>query len=209
MIIIGNAIKECTDLAEQFGVPIVIEDLDFSKKKRALDKTFPEQTRILSALSYNKIKQGFVSRCARQGIELIKVNPAYTSQLGGIKYEQRFGLSRHHSAAMVIARRGMGFKESTPKRILKVSNGSIFLLHPQELMNVRAGRFGKTVVDIFNRALKARGGSVFDTDTMLAVLTGNGISVERLSGMLYHHVQKAPDYLALLTNLRIEQKLAA
>ena len=77
-------------------------------------------------------------------------------------------------------------------------------------MNVRAGRFGKTVVDIFNRALKARGGSVLDTDTMLAVLTENGISVDRLSGMLYHHVQKVPDeYLALLTNLRIEQKLAA
>ena len=36
--IIGNAVKACTDLAEKYGVPVVIEDLDFTKKKRALDK---------------------------------------------------------------------------------------------------------------------------------------------------------------------------
>lgn len=205
--IIGNAVKECTDLAERFGVPVIIEDLDFSKKKRALDKAFPKQARMLSALAYNKLKQSFISRCARLGIELVKVNPAYTSQLGGIKYEQRFGLSRHHSAAMVIARRGLGFKESCPKRIININNGSIRLLHSQDLMNVRAGKFGKTVVDRFNRALKAHGGYVLDTDTMFNALAENGISVERLSGMLYHHVQKTPDkdYLALLTKLRIEQ----
>ncbi|WP_252724228.1 hypothetical protein, partial [Vibrio hepatarius] len=37
--------------ALRHGVPIVIEELDVSKKKRALDKSFPNQARMLSTLA--------------------------------------------------------------------------------------------------------------------------------------------------------------
>jgi hypothetical protein len=36
--------------------------------------------------------------------------------MGKVKYMGRYGLSVHESAALVIARRGMGFKERLPKR---------------------------------------------------------------------------------------------
>ncbi|MEZ9903920.1 IS200/IS605 family accessory protein TnpB-related protein [Vibrio breoganii] len=207
--IIGNAVKKCTEIALENGVPVVIEDLDFTKKKRALDKTFPEQARMLSALAYGKIKQCFISRCARFGIELIKVNPAYTSQLGEYKYQDRYGLSRHHAAAMVIARRGLGFKESSPSKVFQFNNGSVRLHCAQDLMRIGKDKFGKTIIDAKNRAMKARDGYVLDTDNVVLVLAENTISVKRLSFMLNRHDQGCGrnQYLPLLTKLRIEQEL--
>ena len=39
------------------------------------------------------------------GIELISVNPAYTSQIGHHKFMKKYGISSHESAALVIGRR--------------------------------------------------------------------------------------------------------
>jgi hypothetical protein len=43
------------------------------------------------------------------------VNPAYTSQMGHMKFMKRYGLSSHGSAALVIGRRGLGLKIEKPK----------------------------------------------------------------------------------------------
>ena len=208
--IIGNAVKACTELALKNGVPIVIEDLDFTKKKRALDKTFPAQARMLSALAYGKIKQCFISRCARFGIELIKVNPAYSSQLGELKYQDRYGLSRHHAAALVIARRGLGIKESSPKTLFQFNNGLVRLHYSQDLMSGGRDKLGKTIIDAKNRAMKARDGYVLDAGNVLTALAANTISVKRLSAMLNRHDQRCggKQFQPLLTKLRIEQKLS-
>ena len=42
---------------------------------------------------------------------MIEVQPAFTSILGALKYQDMFSLSIHNAAAMVIGRRGMGLKE--------------------------------------------------------------------------------------------------
>ena len=47
------------------------------------------------------------------------VNPAYTSQMGKVKYMSRYGLSIHEAASLVIGRRGMGYKEKMPASYLK------------------------------------------------------------------------------------------
>ncbi|HEY8488843.1 MAG TPA: transposase, partial [Thermaerobacter sp.] len=52
-----------------------------------------------------------VSRAAREGVEVIEVNPAYTSVIGKIKFMARYGLSPHGAAAVAIARRGLKFGE--------------------------------------------------------------------------------------------------
>jgi hypothetical protein len=44
-------------------------------------------------------------------VELVEVNPAFTSILGELKYEKMYSLNRHDAAALVIARRGMGIRE--------------------------------------------------------------------------------------------------
>jgi hypothetical protein len=58
------------------------------------------------------------SKCARKGIKLKKINPAYTSIIGIYKYSNRDNLSYAHnanskdlSAALVIGRRGLGLYE--------------------------------------------------------------------------------------------------
>ena len=54
------------------------------------------------------------SRAEKMGVAVFEVNPAYTSQIGKMKYMKRFGISIHEAASFVIARRAMGFKEKLP-----------------------------------------------------------------------------------------------
>lgn len=120
--IIFHAVKKITQYANSKGKSIVIEDLDFSKKRAMLSKN--ENTAyalMLSSFSYSTITYAFISRCFKEQIELLKVNPAYTSQLGKIKYSTLHGLSVHEAAALMIGRRGMGFKEKLPKTVTKVT----------------------------------------------------------------------------------------
>lgn len=108
----GDAIKKLTEYAESKAKPLVIEDLNFEKKRQNLKiNDTVRYKRMLSSFSYSRIIQLIRARTQDRGIELILINPAYTSQIGALKYQERFNLSKHHAAAMVIGRRGMGFKE--------------------------------------------------------------------------------------------------
>jgi len=48
------------------------------------------------------------------------VPASFTSLIGYFKYADTYGLSAHQAAALVIARRAMGFAEKVPQEILKV-----------------------------------------------------------------------------------------
>lgn len=54
------------------------------------------------------------SRANKEGVGLIRKNPAYTSVIGKMKYMRTFGIPIHSAAAYVIGRRGMGLKEKVP-----------------------------------------------------------------------------------------------
>jgi len=47
-------------------------------------------------------------------IQVIEVNPAYTSVIGLLKYTPQYMISKDVAAAYVIARRGLGLKEQIP-----------------------------------------------------------------------------------------------
>jgi len=47
----------------------------------------------------------------------MKVNPAYTSVIGLVKYDRQYGLASDEAAAMAIARRGMNLSENIPGSI--------------------------------------------------------------------------------------------
>ena len=71
-----------------------------------------------------KIKAYFVSRSYRQGVEIHQVNPAYSSVLGRVKFMERYGLTVHQAAALVLARRLLGCSERIPRRwVCPVGNG--------------------------------------------------------------------------------------
>ena len=66
----------------------------------------PGRARMPSSLAYNKIKQQIHSAAYRSGIEVIEINPAYTSTIGAVNYGKSYGISIHQGAALAIARRG-------------------------------------------------------------------------------------------------------
>ena len=71
---------------------------------------------MLSSFSYGKVKAYFISRGYREGVEVHQVNPAYSSLIGRVKFMERYGLSVHQAAALVLARRSLGFSERIPRR---------------------------------------------------------------------------------------------
>ena len=122
--IIGDAVSNVVAYARDVGKPIVIEELDFRQKKAALEGQSHRYSRMLSSFSYGKIKAYFLSRGHRQGVEVHQVNPAFSSVIGRVKFMERYGLSVHQAAALVLARRLLGCSERIPRRwVCPVGNG--------------------------------------------------------------------------------------
>ncbi|AEF93879.1 transposase, IS605 OrfB family [Desulfotomaculum nigrificans CO-1-SRB] len=113
--LIGEKAKKIVALAKETGGALAVEDLKFKHDKSVTAK-------------FNRMSHGFVwskflayiDRCAaREGVPVIKVKPAFTSAIGILKYQHQYGLSNHQAAALVIARRGLGFDyERIPKRLV-------------------------------------------------------------------------------------------
>jgi len=100
--------KQVVDHALKLKKSLVIEDLNFTRKK--------DNGRWFNRMSHNflhsQITEAIESRASRLGVEILKINPAFTSIIGLLKYAKPMSLNRHTAAAFVIARKGQGFKES-------------------------------------------------------------------------------------------------
>jgi IS605 OrfB family transposase len=112
--IVGDTVKQIIALAAEKKKPIVVEKLDFKKKKAALAGDKPKYARMLSSLTYSKILGAFQARCFDVGIELLEVNPSFTSVIGEHLFQRQHGMSRHQAASVVIARRSLHFCERPP-----------------------------------------------------------------------------------------------
>ena len=117
MAIVGDAVKQVISFAVSRGKAVVIERLDFQKKKAALEKESAKFARMLSGLAYSQIQAIIRARAFDAGIEVIEVNPAYTSVIGRYKFKNRYGMSSHNAAALVIGRRSSGFAETLPSQL--------------------------------------------------------------------------------------------
>lgn len=109
--LICEVAKELVAYAAQAMKPVFLEKLGFSKKKAGLRNEKPKYARMLSSFSYNKIIQAVKSRAFRFGVEVLEVNPAYTSMIGLVNHSRSRGISVHQAASFSIARRGSGFHE--------------------------------------------------------------------------------------------------
>ena len=107
---LSEALKIVIKYAADQAKPIGCENLDFKKKKQNLKQMSPKQAKLLSGFAYSTYQSMLQSKCEMAGIELISVNPAYTSQIGHHKFMKKYGLSSHESAALVIGRRCLDFK---------------------------------------------------------------------------------------------------
>lgn len=115
---ICEAAKSIVAQALASGTPVVVEDLSFKEKKNALlgraRGKSAARNGMLSRLAYVRFKQALARQAFLQGVELIEVDPAYTSVIGALKYQNQTGFQTHQAAALVIARRGLGFRDALP-----------------------------------------------------------------------------------------------
>ncbi len=111
---IVEACLQLVTLAWIFECPIVCEELDFSTKKQLLGEQDRKYARMLSGWAYSEFYKQLGSILSNRGIELITVNPAYTSIIGLVKYLKMYALASDEAAAMVIARRPMQLSENIP-----------------------------------------------------------------------------------------------
>ncbi|WP_236600034.1 transposase [Ramlibacter alkalitolerans] len=113
--VIGDAVKAVIAHVASVRKPLVLERLDFRAKKRSLGKDNPAYARMLSSFAYGRIRTLFEARALDAGIEVLSVNPAYTSVIGRIKYSVPLGITTHEAAAVAIARRSQQVRERAPQ----------------------------------------------------------------------------------------------
>ena len=93
------------------GVPIVLESLDFRKKKSWLKSYGRRFAGILSTFRTRQVSTVMEREARREGVEVRFVDPAWSTKLGRLKYRVRCRVGTHHAAALVVGRRGLGFGE--------------------------------------------------------------------------------------------------
>lgn len=113
--ILSNSLEQIFKYARQKCKPVAMENLKDIKNESMYKNE--ELNRKLSEFAYTKITQLAESKSYKYGIGLYKAAPAFTSQIGKIKYMRHYGISIHVAAAMAIGRRAMGFKERPPKEL--------------------------------------------------------------------------------------------
>ena len=106
-----TAAKEVVVVASARGCPLILEDLDFRTKKGWLRSYGKRFASVLSNFRSRQFADAVERTARRVGIEVIYVNPAWTTKLGKLKHAARLSLGVHHAAAFVIGRRGLGFCE--------------------------------------------------------------------------------------------------
>jgi IS605 OrfB family transposase len=114
---IVDAILQLAALAGSFECPVVCEELDFADKKERLGEESRKSARMLSSWAYSRFYELLGSILSNRGIELITVNPAYSSLIGLVKYMKMYALSSDCAAALVIARRAMRLSEKPQSSI--------------------------------------------------------------------------------------------
>lgn len=110
------AAKTMVDGCARLGSVLAIESLDFSDKKKSLRYEDQERAKQLSGLAYHKLIEAIEARAKKVGVEVRKVDPAYTSVIGWAKYGSKRGMNPDQAAAFAIARRGILSKGKVIKR---------------------------------------------------------------------------------------------
>jgi len=110
----GELVKQAIEIAKINKSGVSIENLKFKDDKDVQSKF----ARTKHQFIYKALLTMLESACKREGIEIKKVKPQFTSKIGLYKYCHQYGMDVHNGAAMVIGRRSYKLKEKVPK-ILK------------------------------------------------------------------------------------------
>ena len=111
-----NCISKILKRASETGKDVCFEDLNFkgTKSKTTKGKTDKgkKYNNMLHSLAYSLYDKLITNMAFRNKISIIKVNPAWTSWIAKNKFCERMKLNIHIGASFVIARRGLGIKDT-------------------------------------------------------------------------------------------------
>lgn len=88
-----------------------MEDIDTTISKHGMKYGNAKGNRHASIFAYRKMESCIENQSYRRSFGVIKINPAYTSQIGKILYMRRLGISIHEAASYVIGLKGMGLRD--------------------------------------------------------------------------------------------------
>jgi IS605 OrfB family transposase len=134
---------EVIRFAKEKGKAIAIEDIGkLPKGRRGDGKAKPRK--ILQFFSYRRILKKIESLANQEGIEVVKVNPAFTSVIGMMKYCPQYFIDKDVAGAYVIGRKALGFQEEIPENYKK-------LLKNQTYIQYALWRLGKMEEELKNK----------------------------------------------------------
>lgn len=126
---IRHAITTLIKYTQRHGIPaIAVEDLDFADARTTGRETMGRGERgkrfrrTVSGIPTSVFRNRLTAMAATAGIELLAVNPAYSSTWGAQHWQRPYNnVTRHQAAATVIGRRAQGYparrrKGVTPPR---------------------------------------------------------------------------------------------
>jgi len=130
-------------IAKREKKALVVENLEKLPKGKRGDG-LPKLRQKLQKWVYKGLLQKIEIVAKRNGIQVIKVNPAYTSIIGKLKYAPLYNIDKDTAGAYVIARRGLGFKERLPKNYQNLLKDNEFLSYSvaiveDRIVNLRRG----------------------------------------------------------------------
>jgi IS605 OrfB family transposase len=118
--------NKIVDIAIQKGKAIAVENLKKLKKGMRGDGKA-----TLRKILHNWNAKKFLRKLKRvamlKGVEVIEVNPAYTSVIGMLKYAPQLNIDKDIAGACVIGRRALGFKEDMPENYEKLLKDRTYL----------------------------------------------------------------------------------
>jgi IS605 OrfB family transposase len=114
------------DLAIEKGKAIAVENLKKLKRGMRGDGK-AELRKRLHQWNAKKFLQKLKRVAMLKGVEIVEVNPAYTSIIGMLKYAPQLNIDKDIAGAYVIGRRALGFKEDMPENYEKILKDKAYL----------------------------------------------------------------------------------
>ncbi len=114
------------DIAIQRNKAIAVENLKKLKKGVRGDGK-AELRKRLHKWNAKKFLQKLKRIAMLKGVEVIEVNPAYTSVIAMLKYAPQLNIDKDIAGAYVIGRRALGFKEDMPENYEKLLKDKVYL----------------------------------------------------------------------------------
>lgn len=110
--ILSNVLEDIFRYCHDKKLPLAIESLaSVDTTKMYGDKKLNKK---LSEFSYRTMTTLAFSKSLKYEVPVKTVNPAFTSQIGKMKYMKRYGISIHEAASFAIARRAQSHKDLLP-----------------------------------------------------------------------------------------------